>query len=91
MNAIAERFVRTVRAGCAGRMLTGGECHLRTALDHHDHHVAHCDGGRSHQGAGLSLRAPADDPNAIPFPARAGRTRRAPVPGGPINECEAAA
>ncbi|MQY40794.1 hypothetical protein SRB17_88270 [Streptomyces sp. RB17] len=78
MNTIAERFVRTVRA----------ECRLRTVLDHY---VAHYNGGRSHQGAGLSLRVPVDDPNVIPFPVWAGRTRRIPVLGGLINEYEAAA
>ncbi|MFE7394734.1 integrase core domain-containing protein [Streptomyces sp. NPDC057582] len=88
MNAIAERFVRTVRAECTDRMLIGGERHLRTVLDHY---VAHYNGGRSHQGAGLSLRAPDDDPNVIPFPVRAGRTRRVPVLGGLIKEYEAAA
>ncbi|WP_258308816.1 integrase core domain-containing protein [Streptomyces sp. NWU339] len=87
MNAIAERFVRTVRAECTDRMLIGGERHLRTVLDRY---LAHYNGGRSHQGAGLSLRAP-DDPNVIPFPVRAGRARRKPVLGGLINEYEAAA
>ncbi|MFB7575698.1 hypothetical protein [Streptomyces sp. NPDC056165] len=55
------------------------------------HYVAHYNGGRSHQGTGLSLRGPDDDPNVIPFPIRAGRTRRIPVLGGLINEYEAAA
>ncbi|PZH09048.1 integrase [Streptomyces sp. NTH33] len=87
-NAIAERFVRTVRAECTDRLLIGGERRLRTVLDHY---LAHCNGGRSHQGAGLSLRAPDDDPNVIPFPVRAGRTRRIPVLGGLINAYEAAA
>ncbi|GAA2569650.1 hypothetical protein ABT319_32730 [Streptomyces sp. NPDC000678] len=54
MNAIAERFVRTVRAERTDRMLIGDEHHLRTVLDHY---VAHCNGGRSHQGAGLSPHA----------------------------------
>ncbi|MGW4385459.1 integrase core domain-containing protein [Streptomyces sp. NPDC004685] len=75
MNAIAERFVRTVRAECTDRMLIGGERHPRTVLDHY---VAYYNGGRSHQGAGLSLRAPDDDPNVLPFPVRAGR-------GGPAG------
>lgn len=87
-NAIAERFVRTVRAECTDRMLIGGEHHLRTILDHC---LARYNGGRSHQGAGLSLRAPDDDPNVIPFLVRAGRIRRIPVLGGLINEYVAAA
>jgi hypothetical protein len=34
----------------------------------------------------MSLRAPDDDPDVIPFPARADRVRRKPVLGGLIHE-----
>jgi hypothetical protein len=39
----------------------------------------------------MSLRAPDDDPNVIPFPAQADRIRRKRVLGGLINEYEPAA
>jgi hypothetical protein len=88
MSAIAERFARTVRAERADRMLIGGERHSRAVLDHY---LARHSGGRGHQGAGLSPRAPGDDPNVIPFPVRAEWTRRERVLGGLINEDKAAA
>jgi hypothetical protein len=31
-------------------------------------YIAHYNAGRSHQGDDMSLRAPDDDPNVIPFP-----------------------
>jgi hypothetical protein len=43
--------------------------------------------GRAHRA--LDLRAPTDDPNVLPFPAR--RITRRPVLGGLINEYEPAA
>lgn len=88
MNAIAERFVRTMRAECTDRMLIAGERHLYTVLDHY---VDHYNAGRSHQGAGLNLHAPDDDPNVIPFPARAHSIHRKAVLGGLVNEYETAA
>jgi hypothetical protein len=88
MNAVAERFIRTVRAECTDRMLAVGEAHLRRVLDQF---VMHYNTGRSHQGHDLALRAPGDSPNVIPFPARHDRIRRRPVLGGLINEYHEAA
>jgi hypothetical protein len=87
-NAVAERFVRTVRAECTDRMLTVGEAHLRRTLDQY---VAHHNTGRSHQGRHMALRAPGDNSNVIPSPARTDRIRRRPVLGGLINEYREAA
>lgn len=64
-NAIAERFVRTVRAECTERILIGGERHLRHVLDAYIGHYNAC---RSHQGEHMNLRAPDDDSNVVPFP-----------------------
>jgi putative transposase len=88
MNAIAERFVRTIRAECTDRMLIIGERHLRATLSEY---VKHYKTGRSHQGHDMDLRAPDDRPAIIPFPASADRIRRKSVLGGLINEYEAAA
>lgn len=88
MNAIAERFVSTVRSECIDRMLIADERHLRTILDQF---VGHYNAGRSHQGAGLKLRAPDDDPSVIPFPTPAARIHRTAVLGGLINEYDVAA
>jgi putative transposase len=88
MNAIAERFVRTVRAECTDRMLITGERHLHATLSEY---VTHYNTGRSHQGHDMSLRAPDDSPNIVPFPAPADRIRRKPVLGGLISEYQAAA
>jgi transposase InsO family protein len=86
MNAFAERWVKTVRAECTDRMLIVGDRHLRVVLEHY---AEHYNAGRSHQGHGLSLRAPLDDPDIIPFPAQ--RIARTKILGGLINEYDAAA
>ncbi|WP_323746049.1 integrase core domain-containing protein [Catenulispora pinisilvae] len=86
MNAFAERWVKTVRAECTDRMLIVDDRHLRIVLDGYTEHY---NSGRSHQGHGLNLRAPLDDPNVIPFPAK--RITRTKILGGLTNEYDAAA
>jgi putative transposase len=88
MNAIAERFVRSARAGCTDRMLIAGERHARVVMAEY---IRHYNTGRSHQGYGLDLRAPDDAPNVIPFPAPPRQIRRRQLLGGLINEYQPAA
>jgi putative transposase len=54
-----------------------------------DQYTEHYNKGRSHQGHGLNLRAPLDDPTVIPFPAQ--RIIRTKILGGLINEYDTAA
>jgi putative transposase len=88
MNAYAERFVRTVRAECTDRMLIVGERHLRVILAEY---IGHYNTGRSHQGEGMGLRAPDDDPDVIAFPVPAARIRRRARLAGLVNEYRQAA
>jgi putative transposase len=88
MNAYAERFVRTIRAECTDRMLIAGELHLVTVLSEY---VAHYNSGRSHQGHGMMLRAPDDDPDVMPFPARTDQIQLRPRLAGLINEYQRSA
>ena len=67
-------------------MLIVGDRHLRIVLEQYTEHY---NTGRSHQGHGLNLRAPLDDPNVSPFPAH--RITRTKILGGLINEYDAAA
>ena len=73
VNAYAERFVRTARAECTDRMLIASERHLRVILADY---INHYNTGRSHQGEGMGLRAPDDDPDLITFPVPAARIQR---------------
>ena len=52
-NAVAERFVRTVRSECTDRLLILNEGHLRRVLDRY---VRHYNEHRPHRG--LELRPP---------------------------------
>jgi hypothetical protein len=84
MNAYAERWVRTARAECTDRMLLYDERHLLRILNLY---AAHYNSGRAHRA--LNLRAPADDPNLIPFPTH--RIHRQKILGGLLNEYHPAA
>ena len=88
MNAHAERLIHSVRAECTDRLLIAGERHLRTLLGEY---VEHYNSGRTHQGHNMSLRAPDDDANVIPFPTPADQIRRRTILGGLINEYQTAA
>jgi transposase InsO family protein len=88
MNAIAERFVRTARAECTDQMLIAGEHHLRAILTNY---IEHYSTGRSHQGSGMNLRAPDDDPDLIAFPVPAAQIQRRARLAGLINEYQQAA
>ncbi|WP_260479308.1 integrase core domain-containing protein [Kibdelosporangium aridum] len=88
MNAFAERWIGSARRECTDRILATGERHLRYMLDVY---VAHHNTGRSHQGNGMRLRAPHDEPNMIPFPVRIDRIRRQQCLGGLLNEYKPAA
>ena len=57
MNAYSERWVRAARVECTDRILIAGEQHLRVILSEY---IDHYNTGRSHQGEGMSLRAPGD-------------------------------
>jgi putative transposase len=88
MNAFAERWIASVRRECTDRILITGDRHLRLVLDRY---VDHYNAGRSHQGQGVGLRAPDDNPNVIPLPVPVGRIRRRRILGGLINEYQTAA
>ena len=88
MNALAERFIRTVRAECTDRMLIAGPRHLHGILNDF---IEHYNAGRSHQGHGMGLRAPNDDPNVIASPTPNERIQRRTVLGGLIHEYRQAA
>ncbi len=87
MNAFAERWIASVRRECTDRLLITGEHHLRSVLHTY---VEHHNTGRSHQGDGLHLRAPDDDPNVLALPARLDRIHRRQVLGGLLNEYQSA-
>jgi len=88
MNAYAERFVRTARAECTDRMLIADERHLRAILADY---IGHYNTGRSHQGHGMNLRAPDDDPDLVAFPVPATQIQRRTRLAGLINEYQQAA
>jgi hypothetical protein len=88
MNAYAERFVRTVRAGCTDRMLIAGQRHLRAIFSGY---IGHYNTGRSHQGHDMGLRAPGDAPDVTAFPGPIARIQRRTRLAGLISEYRQAA
>jgi putative transposase len=88
MNAFAERWISSLRRECTDRMLITGHRHLRAVLDVY---VEHYNAGRSHQGRGVGLRAPDDDPRVIPLPTTPDRIKRTLRLGGLLNEYQPAA
>ena len=88
MNAFAGRWIGSVRRECTDRIPATGERRLHHVLDVY---VAHHNAGRSHQGGGMLLRAPEDEPDMIPFPARIDTNRRRQRLGGLLNEYRPAA
>jgi hypothetical protein len=57
MNAIAERWISSLRRECTDRLLITGRSHLHQVLDAY---VRHYNAGRSHQAHDIGLRAPND-------------------------------
>jgi putative transposase len=83
-NALAERFVRTVRTEATDRMLITGPRHLRAVLADYSRH---CNGRRPHRGR--QLRPPGPDHAVADLTVE--RIQRRAVLGGLINEYERAA
>jgi putative transposase len=84
-NAIAERWVGTVRRECTDRMLIAGERHLRIVLDEYVHHY---NDHRPHQGLHQQPPDPPPPPRLRDLKAR---VERRPILGGLINEYAQAA
>lgn len=62
LNAFAERFVRSIREECLGKMIFFGQASLRRAIGEY---MAHYHGERNHQGLGNALirRQPGETAN----------------------------
>jgi len=88
MNAVGERWISSVRRECTDRILLTSRRHLRDVLDVY---VEHDNAGRSHQGQGVGLRAPDDDPKVTPLPTTPDRIERRRRLGGLLNEYQPAA
>jgi putative transposase len=83
-NAVAERWVGTVRRECTDRMLIVGERHLTAVLAEY---TSHYNGRRPHR----SLRQQPPNPAPHVVDLNAARVRRRPILGGLINDYSRAA
>lgn len=93
LETAGRRFAHLSRDRDANRRI---RCGVQRDRHHHlrvvwDEYIAHYNADRSHQGDGMSLLAPDEDPNVIPFPAQTELIRRKRVLGGLINEYKPAA
>jgi putative transposase len=86
-NAIAERWVGTVRRECTDRILITGERHLHVVLDEY---VRHYNAHRPHRGIGLETPVPATPAPLIGLRV-GGSVERVDVLGGLIHEYHRAA
>jgi hypothetical protein len=83
-NAIAERWVGTVRRECTDRILIAGERHLMSVpAEYSEHYNDH----RPHRA--LDQRPPNPSPQIVDL--NTARVRRRPILGGLINEYSQAA
>ena len=59
LNTYAERFVRSIKSECLGRIIPIGERHLRSAIDTY---IDHYNRDRPHQGLNNELLTPTSSP-----------------------------
>ncbi|MGI8706750.1 MAG: integrase core domain-containing protein [Actinomycetota bacterium] len=85
-NAIAERWIRTVRAECLDWLLIAGEHHLQTVLRTYTDHY-----NRQRPHRGLDLKAPEIAPSRSPETSPSSRVRRRDRLGDLIHEYRVAA
>jgi putative transposase len=76
-NAFAERWVRTARQVCLGKLLVINEGHLRRVMKEY---IAHYNRYRPHQGIDQQMPIP------LPTPETQGEIYRRDVLGGIIHE-----
>ena len=87
-NAIAERFVGTVRRECLDRMLTLSRRHLDATLRIY---AGHYNGHRPHRALGMEAPAPQRRLHAVRGGSDPSSVRRRDLLGGLIHEYEIAA
>ncbi|GLW91143.1 integrase core domain-containing protein [Actinokineospora globicatena] len=88
MNALAERWIGSLRRECTDRLLITSGRHLQHVLDNY---VEHHNANRSHQGNDMKLRAPDDSPDVIPWPAPTDQIKRTRRLAGLLNHYQRAA